>query len=100
MPPEAMSILPRFSHTSGADLEAHRVPSRIISFVEQHRDHLQRAAQNRNEFRASLTSTKNPSLDSRSWIEAPAFQGGAQPHAPVPQQPQQPPFMGPAPSIA
>ena len=40
-----MSILPRFSHTSGADLEAHRVPQHVIAFVEQNRKQLQRAAQ-------------------------------------------------------
>ena len=76
MTPEAMSILPRFSHTSGADLEAHRVPSHIVAFVEQHRDHLQRTAQDQNGFRAGLTSTKNPPLDNRAQInQAPAFQG-------------------------
>ncbi|KAF8274792.1 hypothetical protein EI94DRAFT_1561254, partial [Lactarius quietus] len=58
MPPNAMGILPRFSHTSGADLEAHRVPPHIVAFVEQHRDHLRRAAQDQNNygFRGGLTS--------------------------------------------
>lgn len=48
--PEAMSFLPRFSHTSGADLEAHRVPSHIVAFMEQHRSHLQRAARDQTGF--------------------------------------------------
>lgn len=75
---EAMSILPRFSHTSGADLEARRVPPHIVAFVEQHRDNLQRAAQGQNEFRAGLTSTKNLPLDNRAQInQASAFQGMA-----------------------
>ncbi|KAH9178374.1 hypothetical protein EDB89DRAFT_1170790 [Lactarius sanguifluus] len=47
-----MSILPRFSHTSGAELEGHRVPPHIVAFLEQHRDNLQRAAQDQNVFRA------------------------------------------------
>jgi hypothetical protein len=34
---ETMSILPRFSHTSGAELEAHHVPQHVITFVEQNR---------------------------------------------------------------
>jgi hypothetical protein len=68
MTSEAMSILPRFSHTSGADLEAHRVPQHVILFVEQNREHLQRAAQTQNEFRAGLTSTKNAPLDNRTQV--------------------------------
>jgi hypothetical protein len=68
MTSEAMSILPRFSHTSGAELEAHRVPQHVILFVEQNREHLQRAAQTQNEFRAGLTSTKNPPLDNRTQV--------------------------------
>ncbi|KAH9029867.1 hypothetical protein EDB85DRAFT_1813918, partial [Lactarius pseudohatsudake] len=52
MTPEVMSILPRFSHTSGAELLGHRVPPHIVAFVEQHRDNLQRAAQDQNGFRA------------------------------------------------
>ena len=80
MTPDAMSILPRFSHTSGADLEAHRVPSHIIAFVEQHRDQLQRAAQDQNGFRAGLTSTKNLALDNRAQInQASAFQARVPP---------------------
>lgn len=76
MSAEAMSILPRFSHTSGADLEAHRVPSHIVAFVEQHRDGLQRAAQDQNGFRAGLTSTKNLPLNNRAQInQASGFQG-------------------------
>ncbi|KAI9440238.1 hypothetical protein BJY52DRAFT_131749 [Lactarius psammicola] len=79
MTADAMSILPRFSHTSGAELEAHHVPSHIVAFVEQHRDNLQRAAQDQNGFRAGLTSTKNP-LDTRAQInQASAFQGVARP---------------------
>ena len=71
-----MSILPRFSHISGADLEAHRIPSHIVAFVEQHRDNLQHAAQDQNGFQAGLTSTKNLLLDNRVQInQAPAFQG-------------------------
>ena len=65
---EAMSILPRFSHTSGADLEAHHVPPNIIAFVEQNREHLQRAAQDQNGFRAGLTSTKNAPPDNRAQV--------------------------------
>ena len=65
---EAMGILPRFSHTSGADLEAHHVPPHVIEFVEQHRDHLQRAAQDQNGFRAGLTSTKSGPLDNRTQV--------------------------------
>ena len=64
---EAMSILPRFSHTSGADLEAHHVPPHVIAFVEQNREHLQRAAQDQNGFRAGLTS-KNAPLDNRAQV--------------------------------
>ncbi|KAH9972703.1 hypothetical protein BGW80DRAFT_339666 [Lactifluus volemus] len=63
--PHAMSILSRFAHTSGADLEAHRIPRHIIAFAEQNRDHLQRTARNQNGFRATLTSTKAPQLDNR-----------------------------------
>jgi hypothetical protein len=88
MTPEAMSILPRFSHTSGAELEAHRVPPHIVSFVEQHRDHLQRAAQDQNGFRAGLTSTKNMQLDNRAQInQAPASQSRVPPQL-IPNHPQ------------
>ncbi|KAI0249895.1 hypothetical protein BJV78DRAFT_1224130 [Lactifluus subvellereus] len=65
MTSEAMSILPRFAHTSGAELEAHHVPQHVIEFVEQNRDHLQRTAQDQNGFRAGLTS-KVPQLDNRA----------------------------------
>jgi hypothetical protein len=65
---EAMSILPRFSHTSGAELEAHHVPPNVIAFVEQNREHLQRAAQDQNGFRAGLTSIKSEPLDSRTQV--------------------------------
>ena len=80
MTPEAMSILPRFSHTSGAELEAHSVPRHIVEFVEQHRDNLQRAAQDQNGFRAGLTSTKNLPPDNRTQInQASAFQARVPP---------------------
>jgi hypothetical protein len=68
MTSEAMSILPRFSHTSGAELEAHRVPQHVIAFIEQNREHLQRTAQDQSGFRAGLTSTKNPPLDNRTQV--------------------------------
>ena len=81
---DAMSILPRFSHTSGADLEAHRVPQHVIAFVEQNREHLQRAAQDQNGFRIALTS-KNQSHDNRTQIsQAPAHQGLARPPQLIP----------------
>jgi hypothetical protein len=84
---DAMSILPRFSHTSGADLEAHRVPQNVIAFVEQNREHLQRAAQDQNGFRAGLTSTKNAPLDNRAQVNhAPALQGMARPQQLTPSQ--------------
>ncbi len=89
---EAMGILPRFSHTSGAELEAHHVPQHVITFVEQNREHLQRAAQNQNEFRAGLTSTMNAPLDNRSQVNhASALQAMARPQQFIlgHQQPQQ-----------
>jgi hypothetical protein len=55
---ETVSILPRFSHTSGAELRAHHVPQHIITFVEQNREHLRRAAQDLSGLRAGLTSTR------------------------------------------
>ncbi|KAH8977699.1 hypothetical protein EDB86DRAFT_3000152 [Lactarius hatsudake] len=74
MTAEMMSILPRFSHTG------HRVPPHVVAFVEQHRDNLQRAAQDQNGFRAGLTSTKNLPLDNRTQINpASAFHGMARP---------------------
>ena len=45
---EALSILPRFSRTLGTELEAKGVPRHVIAFVEQNREHLQRAAQGQN----------------------------------------------------
>ena len=48
---EAISILPWFSHTSGADPEAHHVPAKAIALTEQNREHLQREAQDQNGFR-------------------------------------------------
>ena len=89
---ETMGILPRFSHTSGAELEAHHVPQHVITFVEQNREHLQRAAQDQNGFRAGLTSTKNAPLDNRTQVNhAPALQALARPQQFIPgqQQPQQ-----------
>ncbi|KAI9454566.1 hypothetical protein BJY52DRAFT_1188853 [Lactarius psammicola] len=62
MTAEAINILPLFSHTCRAELEAHRVPSPIVAFVEQHRANLQRAAQDQNELLRGVTSTKNPPL--------------------------------------
>ncbi|KAH9958569.1 hypothetical protein BC827DRAFT_554734 [Russula dissimulans] len=81
---EAMSILPRFSHTSGADLEAHRVPQHVIAFVEQNREHLQRTAQDQNGFRIALTS-KNQPFDNRPQINQPsALQGLPRPPQLIP----------------
>ena len=74
---ETMSILPRFSHTSCAELEAHHVPQHVITFVEQNREHLQRAAQDQNGFRPGLTSKPitNAQLDNRTQVDyAPALQ--------------------------
>ncbi|KAF8489647.1 hypothetical protein F5888DRAFT_1870119 [Russula emetica] len=92
MKTETMSILPRFSHTSGAELEAHCVPQHVITFMEQNREHLQRAAQDQNGFCAGLTSTKNAPLDNRTQVNhAPALQALArlQQFIPGHQQPQQ-----------
>ena len=85
-----MSILPRFAHTSGAELEAHRVPQHVIAFVEQHRDHLQRTAQDQNGFRAGLTS-KVPQPDNRAqFSQGPTLQAMARPPQPMAgHQPQQ-----------
>ena len=54
--PEAMSILPRFSHASVANLEAHRIPQHVIAFIEQNRVTLQRAAQDQREYRANASN--------------------------------------------
>ena len=89
---ETMSILQRFSHTSGAELEAHHVPQHVITFVEQNREHLQQAAQDQNGFCAGLTSTKNTPVDNRTQVNhAPALQALARPQQFIPghQQPQQ-----------
>jgi len=48
MTSEAMRLLPRFSRTVGADLEAKGVPRHVIAFVEQNREHLQRMEQGQN----------------------------------------------------
>jgi hypothetical protein len=61
---DAMNLLPRFSHVTGADLEAHHVPRHVITFVERNREYLQRAAQDQSELNAGLT--KNPYLDNLS----------------------------------
>lgn len=45
---EALRLLPRFSRTASADLEAKGVARHVIMFVEQNREHLQRAAQDQN----------------------------------------------------
>ncbi|KAI9512951.1 hypothetical protein F5148DRAFT_560177 [Russula earlei] len=98
---DAMSILPRFSHTSGADLEAHRVPQNVIAFVEQNREHLQRAAQDQKGFRAGLTSTKNQPLDNTQVNQASAHQALARPPQLIPgnqglqQLPRQASAQGP-----
>jgi hypothetical protein len=77
---EVMGILPRFSHTYGADLEAHHVPQHVITFVEQNREHLQRAAQGMSGFRAGLTFTKNAPPDNRTQVNhASALQTMARP---------------------
>ena len=55
---ETMSILPRFSNASGAELEAHHVPQHVITFVEQNRENLQRAAQDQAGFRAGHNRTQ------------------------------------------
>jgi hypothetical protein len=82
---ETMGILPRFSHTSGAELEAHHVPQHVITFMEQNIEHLQRAVQDQNGFRAGLTSTKNPPLDNRTQVNhAPALQALARPQQFIP----------------
>jgi hypothetical protein len=82
---ETMSILPRFSHTSGAELEAHHLPQHVITFVEQNRENLQRAAQDQNGFRTGLTSTKNAPLDNRAQVNhAPALQALARPQQFIP----------------
>ncbi|KAI0292189.1 hypothetical protein BC826DRAFT_955249 [Russula brevipes] len=90
IPPQALqqqqqSILPRFSYSSALDLEAHRVPQYVIDFVEQNREHLQRAAQGQNGFRAGLASTKGPSLDSCTQVnQASALQALARPPPQLP----------------
>ncbi|KAI0261553.1 hypothetical protein BC834DRAFT_940755 [Gloeopeniophorella convolvens] len=56
--PETMGLLPRFSHTSGADLEAHHIPHNVIQYLEQHRDNLQRAAQDQNGFRFAISKNQ------------------------------------------
>jgi hypothetical protein len=56
-----MFLLPRFSHASGADLEAHHVPQHVISFVEQNREQLQHAAHWQSQ---SAGLTFPPTMDS------------------------------------
>ncbi|KAI9512947.1 hypothetical protein F5148DRAFT_559957 [Russula earlei] len=75
---DVMSILPRFSHTYGADLEARRVPQHVIASVEQNREHLQRAAQGQKGFRAGLTSAKNHPLDNTQGASTVATAGFSQ----------------------
>ena len=80
-----MDILPRFSHTSDADLEAHRVLQHVIAFVEQKKERLQRAAQDQSRFRAGITSTKNAPLDHRTQAnEAPGLQTMVRPVQAIP----------------
>jgi len=81
---KTMSILPRFSRTSGAELEAHHVPQHVITFVEQNREQLQRAARDQNGFRASLTSPMNASLDNRSQVDHASAHGVSSSSAPQP----------------
>ena len=71
---ETMSILPQFSHTSGAELEAHHVPQHIITFVEQNREHLQRAAQDQNGLRFPSAGDIHPdaTVDPRCLYPDPA----------------------------
>jgi hypothetical protein len=71
----AMSILPRFAHASGSDLEAHHIPQHVIAFVEQNRENLHRAAQDLNGFRAGLTST-NPGHQQLQQLERQALVQG------------------------
>jgi len=72
--PEAMNILPRFSYTPVADLEAHHVPLHVISFVQQNREHLLRVGQDQHGFRAGLTSPINTPLDDGTQVSfAPFF---------------------------
>ena len=89
---ETMSILSRVSHTPSSELRTHHVPEHVISFVEQNREHLQRAAQDQSGFRAGVTSTKNAPLDNRTQINyVRALQGSTRPQQLIPghQQPQQ-----------
>jgi len=81
---EAMSLLPRFANTPGAALEANGVPRNIIAFVEQNREHLQRAAQDQNRFRAGLLGATSENVQPRVLNlaqpdRAPSTQAMAQP---------------------
>ncbi|KAF8274769.1 hypothetical protein EI94DRAFT_1695884 [Lactarius quietus] len=80
IPLKAISILLRFSCTSGADLEAHHVPSHIVAFMEQHRGHLQRAAQGNDGAPRSIVTQsartmpiRRPTADeltsAKRWVE-------------------------------
>jgi hypothetical protein len=51
---EALDILPRFWDAPGAELEAHRVPQRVIAFIEQNREYLKWLSQ---DPRSSTDST-------------------------------------------
>lgn len=51
-----MSILPRFWDARSAELEARRVPQRVIALVEQHREYLRGLAQD-PRFRGGFTLT-------------------------------------------
>ncbi|KAH9958566.1 hypothetical protein BC827DRAFT_554469 [Russula dissimulans] len=66
------------------EIETHRVPQHVIAFVEQNREHLQRAARDQNGFRISLTS-KNQPFDNRPQINQPsALQGLPRPPQLIP----------------
>jgi hypothetical protein len=64
---QMMCIIPRFSHTSGAELEAHHVPPHVIAFVEQHRVHLQRAILD-NGFRSDFKPVRSEPLDNHTQV--------------------------------
>ena len=85
---EAMGILPRFSHTSGAELEAHHVPQHVIAFVEQHRVHLQRAILD-NGPRSDFKPVRSETLDNHTHMSPIIYQmsfGGRQYSNPQLQQ--------------
>jgi len=68
---DAMSILPRFSHTSGADLESNRVPPPVIALREQTRSTLHLLHSLRLSHRSD---SKNQSHDNRLNSPATRYQ--------------------------